>query len=95
MKMVLMYADAARMDLVRGDLEALGATHYTVLPVAEGHGRSGWHDGTRVHPGALALVMVIEEDARAAGLFDDLVARRDARGDEAYKLFLMPVDRQA
>jgi hypothetical protein len=68
---------------------------YTVLPVAEGHGRTGVHDGSRVHPGALALVMVIVEDAEAGPLFDALVQRRDARGDDISRLFVMPVERQA
>ena len=95
MKMVLMYADAARLDAVRADLVALNAPGFTVIPVAEGHGRTGWHDGSRVHPGALALVMVIDEDARALAIFDGLVARRDGRGDELSRLFLMPVERQA
>ncbi len=95
MKMVLMYADASRLDAVRQDLTGLGAPGYTVIPVAEGHGRSGTHDGSRVHPGQLALVMVIGEDASAAAIFDGLVQRRDARGDDVSRLFLMPVERQA
>lgn len=95
MKMVLMYADAARLDAVRDDLAALGVPGYTVLPVAEGHGRSGWHAGDRVHPGALALVMVIDEDAAAERVFGELARRRDARGDDVSRLFLMPVERQA
>ena len=33
----------------------------TVIPVAEGGGRTGVHSGDRVHPGALAIVMVVEE----------------------------------
>ncbi len=95
MKMVLMYADAARLDAVRGDLAELAVPGYTVIPVAEGHGRTGWHAGDRVHPGALALVMVIDEDAAATRLFDEMVKRRDAQGDLVSRLFLMPVERQA
>ena len=95
MKMLLMYADAARIDLLRGDLVALGAPGYTVIPVLEGGGRTGIHAGDRVHPGALALVMVIEEDVRADRLFDEMVKRRDTHGDLISRLFLMPVERQA
>lgn len=95
MKMVLMYADAARIEAIRSDLAALGAPGYTVIPVAEGHGRTGTHDGSRVHPGQLALVMVIAEDAHAAALMDGLVRLRDERGDDMSRLFLMPVERQA
>jgi hypothetical protein len=95
MKMLLMYADAARVDTLRRDLAALGAPGYTVIPVVEGGGRTGIHAGDRVHPGALALVMVIDEDARADVLFDEMVRRRDATGDLVSRLFLMPVERQA
>ncbi len=95
MQMLLMVADAARLDAVRGDLATLGASAYTVLPVAEGHGRTGWHDASRVHPGALALVLAVDEAARAGALFDGLVRLRDARGDDVSRLFLMPVERQA
>ena len=95
MKMVLLYADANRLDDVRRELAALGAPGYTVLPVAEGAGRTGIHTGDRVHPGALALVLVIDEDAAADRLFDELVKRRDASGDHMSRLFLMPVERQA
>jgi nitrogen regulatory protein PII len=94
MKMVLIMADAARIDALRQALSALGAPGYTVLPVAEGGGRTGVHTGDRVHPGALALVMVVDEDAPATRLFDELVRRRDAMGDDVSKLFLMPVERQ-
>jgi hypothetical protein len=95
MKMLLMYADAARIDTLRKDLAALGAPGYTVIPVVEGGGRTGIHAGDRVHPGALALVMVIDEDAPADRLFDEMVRRRDAHGDMVSRLFLMPVERQA
>jgi hypothetical protein len=95
MKMVLMYADAAKLDAVRNDLAQLSAPGYTVIPVAEGHGRTGVHAGSRVHPGALALVMVIDEDTHASALFEGLAQRRDARGDDISRLFLMPVERQA
>jgi hypothetical protein len=95
MKMVLMMADAARLETVRADLRTLGAPGWTVIPVAEGAGRSGVHAGDRVHPGALALVMVIDEDAAAGRIFDGLVRNRDVRGDDVSKLFLLPVERQA
>ena len=61
----------------------------------EGAGATGLHTGDRVHPGSLALVMVIVDDARAEPRFDELVRRRDAHGDHMSKLFLMPVLRQA
>ncbi len=95
MKMILMYADATRLDAVRRCLKELNAPGYTVLAVEEGAGRTGVHTGDRVHPGSLALVMVIEEADRAEALFDELVRRRDAHGDHMSKLFLMPVLRQA
>ena len=94
MKMVLMMADAARLDAVRADLAALEAPGYTVVPVAEGGGRTGVHTGDRIHPGALAVVMVIDEDAGAERLFAGLARRRDARGDVVSRLFLLPVERQ-
>jgi nitrogen regulatory protein PII len=93
--MILMMADATRVDTVRKDLAALGAPGYTVLPVSEGGGRTGIHTGDRVHPGALALVMVVEEDVKADRLFAELAKRRDAHGDLVSRLFLMPVERQA
>lgn len=95
MKMVLMVADAARLDVVRHDLVALGVPGYTVVPVEEGAGRTGTHAGDRVHPGALALVVAIDESPRAEQLFDELRKRRDDRGDVITRLFLVPVERQA
>lgn len=95
MKMVLMYADAARLPAVRDDLTALSVPGYTVIPVVEGGGRTGIHTGDRVHPGALALVMVIDEDAAADRVFEEMAKRRDTRGDKLSRLFLMPVERQA
>jgi nitrogen regulatory protein PII len=93
--MILMYADAHRLDAVRADLRELGAPGYTVLPVEEGAGRTGVHSGDRVHPGALVLVTVIAEDAPAEAMFDELVRRRDTVGDHMSRLFLMPVERSA
>jgi nitrogen regulatory protein PII len=95
MKMVLIYADANRLDVLRRELAELKAPGYTVIPVAEGAGRTGLHTADRVHPGALALVMVIDEDAAADRLFDELAKRRDAKSDHMSRLFLMPVERQA
>jgi nitrogen regulatory protein PII len=95
MKMILMMADASRLESVKADLGELGAPGYTVLPIAEGAGRSGVHSGDRVHPGALAVVMVIDEDLPAARLFDGLAKRRDSRGDDVSRMFLMPVERQS
>jgi nitrogen regulatory protein PII len=95
MKMILVFADATRLEKVRAALKEVGAAGYTVLSVAEGAGQTGVHTGDRVHPGALALVMVIEEDAKAEAMFDELVRRRDATDDHMSKLFLMPVLRQA
>ena len=95
MKMVVMVADAARIDAVRKDLAALGSPGYTVIPVAEGAGRTGVHTGDRVHPGALALVVVIDEARNADRIFDELVKRRDAHGDLVSRLFIMPVERTA
>lgn len=95
MKMVLIVADAARVDAVRSDLAALGTPGYTVLPVSEGHGRTGVHAGDRVHPGALALVMVIDEDTRAQRVFEEMAKRRDAHGDSVSRLFMIPVEKEA
>jgi hypothetical protein len=53
------------------------------------------HAGDRVHPGALAAVFVVEEDARAAALFARLTAWRDAASDDLTRFFMLPVERQA
>jgi len=95
MKMILMMADAARLDAIRDDLRELRAAGYTVLPIIEGAGRSGLHAGDRVHPGGLIAVMVVESDDHADPLFEDLVRRRDVAGDRVTRLFLVPVERQA
>lgn len=95
MKLVLMYADTSRLESVKTSLRELHAPGYTVLPVEEGAGATGLHRGDRVHPGALSLVMVIDEDERAEALFDELARRRGEHGDAVSKLFLMPVLRQA
>ena len=95
MKLIMIYADAARLDAVRANLKELNAPGYTVLAVEEGAGKTGVHTGDRVHPGSLALVMVIEEDGRAEALFDELVRRRDAHDDHMSRLFMVPVLRQA
>jgi hypothetical protein len=95
MKLIVMFADSSRLEGIHGDLAALGAPGYTVLPVTEGGGRSGVHSGDRVHPGGLALVMVADEDSAADRLFAGLTRARDARGDLVSRLLLMPVERQA
>jgi nitrogen regulatory protein PII len=95
MKLILIIADAARLDTLRTDLHALGAPGYSVFPVVEGGGRTGVHSGDRVHPGALAALVVVAEESEAARVFDQLVARRDAAGDRITRLFLLPVERQA
>jgi nitrogen regulatory protein PII len=95
MKMILMMADAARLDAVRQDLRDAGAAGYTALPVLEGAGRTGLHSADRVHPGALVAILIVEPAERAGLLFDELVHRRDAAGDRVTRLFLVPVERQA
>ena len=95
MKLVMIVADAARLDDLRRDLHALEAPGYSVLPVIEGGGRTGVHSGDRVHPGALAALFVVAPDGQAAALFDGMVARRDAAGDTVTRLFMLPVERQA
>lgn len=95
MKLLWIVADAARLQEFRTALVALGAPGYTALPVLEGAGRTGLHTGDRVHPGALASLIVVAESADADRLFDQLRARRDASGDSVTRLFLLPVERQA
>jgi hypothetical protein len=95
MKLILIAADANRLDVIRADLHALGASGYTTFPVLEGAGRTGVHAGDRVHPGALVGLFVVEADERATALFDELVRRRDAAGDTLSRMFLVPVERQA
>jgi hypothetical protein len=94
MKMLLIVADAARLDSVRRTLEEDGAPGYTELPVIEGSGRTGVHAGDRVHPGALVALFTIVEDEASSLLFDSFVARRDAEGDRITRCFLLPVERQ-
>jgi hypothetical protein len=94
-KLILMIADAARLDEVRQDLTALGASGWTALPVTEGAGRTGVHAGDRVHPGALAALFVVESEARADTLFDALARRRREANDAVTRLFLLPVERIA
>ncbi len=95
MKMILSLVNAARLDAFRAELAAAKAPGYSVVPVAEGSGRSGVHTGDRVHPGALAAVFVVETDERAETLFERLAAWRDGAGDESTRFFLLPVERQA
>lgn len=95
MKMILCLVNAARLDALRGELAEAGASGYSVIPVAEGSGRSGVHAGDRVHPGALAAVFVVEEEDRAAALFARLAGWRDAASDDLTRFFLLPVERQA
>jgi hypothetical protein len=95
MKMILSLVNAARLDALRHELIAAGAPGYSVLPVAEGSGKTGIHAGDRVHPGALAAVFIVEEDGRAAELFGRLARWRDAAGDDVTRFFLLPVERQA
>ena len=95
MKMILAIADAGCLEPLRRTLAALGAPGYTAIGVTEGAGATGLHTGTRVHPGGLVAVFVIESEERAAALFDELVKRRDASGDCVTRFFLLPVERQA
>jgi nitrogen regulatory protein PII len=93
MKMIVMIADEARLDRIREDLAELGAPGYTAFAVVEGAGRTGLHTGSRVHPGGLAGLLIVESDERGNGLFDELARRRDAAGDRISRLFLLPVER--
>jgi len=95
MKMILIIADAARLEGCRNVLSEMGAPGYTALPVIEGAGRTGLRTGDRVHPGGLAAVLVIDEDAPADRIFEALAQRRDASGDRVTRIFLLPVERQA
>ena len=95
MKMVLMMADAARLDAIRADLMEHGAPGYTACPVLEGAGRTGLHAGDRVHPGGLVMLMIAAPDADAEKLFNELVQRRDQAADRVTRLFILPVERMA
>jgi nitrogen regulatory protein PII len=95
MKLVFAIADAGCLDELRANLRRFDVPGYTILPVAEGSGRTGLHTGDRVHPGALAAVMIVAQDDQATQLFDELVRCRDAMGDHVSRFFLLPVERQA
>jgi nitrogen regulatory protein PII len=94
-KMLMIVADAARLAPIQADLRAMHAPGCTVLPVLEGHGRTGVHAGDRVHPGALVMVVVVAESEQADQLYDAMVRRRDEAGDLVTRMFLLPVERQA
>jgi hypothetical protein len=94
MKMLLGVVDAARMEPLRRALREAGVPGYTELPVIEGAGRTGVHAGDRVHPGALAVMFTIVDDAVALPLFETLVKQRDAASDRVTRFFLLPVERQ-
>ncbi|HVP37609.1 MAG TPA: hypothetical protein VMS93_00340 [Candidatus Saccharimonadales bacterium] len=94
MKLLLVMADAARLDRLREKLVELGAPGYSVLPVVEGSGRTGVHRADRVHPGALAAVIVVAEDAQADTLFEGLDQCRRECGDTVTRIFVLPVERQ-
>lgn len=95
MKMIWMVADAARLAAIREEIGELGVKGYSVLPVAEGSGRTGHHAGDRIHPGGLVAVVIVDEDREADRLFDQLARRRDQAGDAVTRLFLLPVEREA
>ena len=96
MKMILMVADASRLDAIRRELAELDAPGYTLLSVLEGAGKTGLHAGDRVHPGGLVTLFMVEAgDGRASKLFDQLIERRDFAGDRITRLFLLPIERQA
>jgi hypothetical protein len=94
-KLVLAIAAAHRADALRRDLSEMGAPGWTEIPVSEGAGRSGIHRGDRVHPGALVMMFAIVDDAPSSAIFEGLVSRRDAAGDDISRFFLLPVERQA
>jgi hypothetical protein len=95
MKMIVMFADAARWPAIRGELTALGAPGYSAIPVLEGAGRTGIHSGDRVHPGGLVAVFIVEPDEEANRLFDELTRRRETAHDRVTRLFLLPVERES
>lgn len=95
MKMIWMVADAARLAAIREELHELGARGYSVCPVTEGSGRTGHHAGDRIHPGGLVALVIVDQDAAALRLFDELVSRRDKAGDTVTRLFMLPVEREA
>jgi hypothetical protein len=93
--MLVIMADASRFDAIREDLAALRAPGYSALPVIEGGGRTGVHAGDRIHPGGLVALFVVEPDASADALFEQMVRRRDAAEDPVTRFFLLPVEREA
>jgi hypothetical protein len=95
MKMVLVVADAARADEFSRYCAELDCGGYTMLPVIQGSGRTGIHAGDRIHPGGLIALFTILPDEKATQVFDEVVRRRDAAGDQVSRMFLLPVDRQA
>ncbi len=95
MKMVLIMADAARAESIKGELATLGAPGYSAFPVLEGAGRSGVHTGDRVHPGGVEAFFVVEPDAAAERLFAEVARRRDEVQDRVTRLFLIPVEKEA
>jgi nitrogen regulatory protein PII len=94
-KLLMVMADTVRLDLLRDKLMEMGAPGYTVLPVIEGAGQTGVRRGDRVHPGALAMVLVVAEDALAGTLFEGLKRCRDECGDTVTRIFVMPVESRA
>jgi nitrogen regulatory protein PII len=93
-KMLMVMADAARLDMLRGKLVEMGAPGYTVLPILSGAGQTGVHSGDRVHPGALAMVLVVAEAELAGRLFEGLKRCRDECGDTVTRIFVVPVEQR-
>jgi hypothetical protein len=95
MKMLLVLADASRLDDYRAGLDALGSPGHTVCPVLAGEGRTGLRAGDRVHPGAMVVVFSVLEDAQADAMLAGLMDLRGRLQDVVTRFFVLPVERSA
>lgn len=80
MKAIMLVTDSEVMREYERALVGEGHRGFTVVPAAEGSGRSGLKTGDRVHPGSSSLLLTVVDEREAPTLLSALRRVRDGRG---------------
>jgi hypothetical protein len=91
MSLLLLITDSAALPAFERALLSEPALNFTIVPEVEGHGHSGWHFGTRVHPGGSSLLFAVVPDDQDAAALAFLRATRDQAGArDTTRLYRLP-----
>ncbi len=91
MSLLLAITDSAALPAFERALLAEHTLGFTIVPEVEGSGLSGWHFGTRVHPGGSSLLFAVVPDDQDEATLAFLRRTRDHAGAHATtRLYRLP-----